>query len=1224
MKVFFRLLVLLGFSLSFYSASGQGYEVSGRIMDASTEEVIPFANIALKEVYKGTASNAVGEFSFKVDSLPVVLVISHLSYEPLEVVVFDEEPVDIKLVPGKLLMDELVIKARGNNNYAYNLVSKAFYKIYGRNNRSHYGKAFYRQISKNGDEYSELYEMFYDTRYSLNGVEEWAIQEGRYALKLSSADSFIYNKNFTLMVRLLTIVQPKTEDLIMPVSSELAEQYDLKLIQLLAVGNRTVAQIKFTKKDYIKMPAMEGDLFIDIDSYHVLKITGEIANDNLNFITLKGENGSWKDYKVNWEIAFKPLNDEVIALDYIRLGQNFDYYYNDVFANKVETTALLTYYEYYTPPDRKKLGGRLLRYNKRDADVLDNIGYNQQFWDENIIVKRTPIESDITASFEAERAFGSIYLNNKNQIILEDYELDKDPFIKLARKKLATYALPRNGDKVYLHHDKPYYVSGEKVWFKAYIVNMTTNMPSDEQRMLQIEILEPEGRPILKKLFGVRDGIAYGQLNLPDNLESGQYTVRAYTDKMSQFSDDPVYSEILDIYDHSDLSASFKKVKKDSLSSLVFYPEGGQVVATIPVQLGYVARDEYGEAINIKGKLVGENGRVVNTLKPDFDGIGSIFMLPVANQQYNTMVMSHDIQRIEFPKVTEQGYSIMVNNLKENSIDVTVRGTMKLEGKKFYMLVISNGILFDRRIGALTRGMYKAEFPKSNLPSGISQILLVDEFGVIRCKRFVFLNQPEEVLVNYYFAKKEFKPRDRIDMVLELNDQNGKSINGANISISVIDKDRIERSSSGRNIKSYLLLDHIFDYQLKNHAELFNGHDRETLKNLDFIMLVQQTFIPDIKSFDTVAVAEEKQTVLRDAWRICGRAIEEESGQPLANGTITLFHYPDLAKGMWQVKCDEDGNFNLGDVYLKDSTKLLVKANDSKGSLKKIAIEFDRPDMTRPTAKAEVTLTDIPASVEPYIEYKRNMLSGRSTARNTSEVPLVFPRIYDEADFVIEIDEKMSRYDDLSELFNSRLQGINYTRNNREASLRIRGEDAAPLLLMDGISLSEYVLGFENVTTELLDSLTENEILDFLPKIKTKDLRRIDVVKPDAALVEKFGMKASHGLIALYSKQDKSLIQQQKTSRLTQVAVPGVSVPEVFTTSDYRTGDEKGAAPRRRATIYWNPNVRTNRKGRAKISFYNSDDARNLQICVEGISDEGVPIFSIYEIGRNTGRGKVN
>ena len=67
MKVFFRLLVLLGFSLSFYSASGQGYEVSGRIMDANTEEVIPFANIALKEVYKGTASNAVGEFSFKVD-----------------------------------------------------------------------------------------------------------------------------------------------------------------------------------------------------------------------------------------------------------------------------------------------------------------------------------------------------------------------------------------------------------------------------------------------------------------------------------------------------------------------------------------------------------------------------------------------------------------------------------------------------------------------------------------------------------------------------------------------------------------------------------------------------------------------------------------------------------------------------------------------------------------------------------------------------------------------------------------------------------------------------------------------------------------------------------------------------------------------------------------------------------------------------------------------------
>ena len=73
----------------FSTGNAQNIEISGMVIDAETNEPIPFANIALKELYKGTASNALGEFSFKVDSLPIVLVISHLSYEPFELEVIN-------------------------------------------------------------------------------------------------------------------------------------------------------------------------------------------------------------------------------------------------------------------------------------------------------------------------------------------------------------------------------------------------------------------------------------------------------------------------------------------------------------------------------------------------------------------------------------------------------------------------------------------------------------------------------------------------------------------------------------------------------------------------------------------------------------------------------------------------------------------------------------------------------------------------------------------------------------------------------------------------------------------------------------------------------------------------------------------------------------------------------------------------------------------------------
>ena len=144
MKVFCRLYCLYFFLGICFTAQAQQQEISGKVVNSSTHEPIPFVNIAIKELYKGTACNALGEFSFKVDSLPLILVISHLSYEKIEIEVTNQDTLFIELIPGKLLMDELVIFEKGNNEYAYKLIDKA-YNLITRSRRSkQYGNAFYR------------------------------------------------------------------------------------------------------------------------------------------------------------------------------------------------------------------------------------------------------------------------------------------------------------------------------------------------------------------------------------------------------------------------------------------------------------------------------------------------------------------------------------------------------------------------------------------------------------------------------------------------------------------------------------------------------------------------------------------------------------------------------------------------------------------------------------------------------------------------------------------------------------------------------------------------------------------------------------------------------------------------------------------------------------------------------------------------------------------------
>lgn len=1242
MSLFFRLSLFFLFCFGAFSiGSAQHIEISGKVIDAKSKDIIPFVNIALKEIYKGTSSNALGEFSFKVDSLPLVLVISHLSYESKEIEIFDNSPLTIELSPGELLMDELVISGKGNDKFAYDLIYKAYHKIRRQFKSDQYGNAFYRQISKNGDEYSELYEIFYDTKYSLNGVDDWAIQEGRYALKLSTADSFIYNKNFTLMVRLLTIVQPKTDDLIMPVSLKVREQYDLHTERILSANNRKVAQIHFTKKEEVTIPAMEGEIFIDIDTHNVLKIVGTITNDKLKFISLKGENGSWKNYKVTCEIAFKPIDDDKLAIDYIRLGQNFDYYFKGVFTNKVETRSFLMYYEYYTPPKRKKLGGRLLRFNRRDSDILDNIGYNQYFWDENIIVKRTPVESEIIASFEAERAFGSIYINNKNQIILEDYELDDDPFIVHVKHQLKNYDLPGIGEKMYVHHDKPFYAAGEKMWFKSYLVKMATNLPVNQNDALHIDLISPEGALVVSDLYKSANGISYGQLAIPEELESGVYHLKAYSGWMKNFDERLYYHEDIEIFNTSDTGGLFSKTKKDSVNTLRFYPEGGGLVEALPAQVGFVAKNKVGEVTKIRGRLLDMEGRRVSPVKSEYNAPGSFFILPKSNKKYRVLVMSDIFDGVNFPAVKSTGYSIMINNLKTNTIDVTVRGTMKLEGNKFYVLVISNGILYDRRIGLLTRGLFRTEIPKSNLPSGIAQILLVDEFGKLQCKRLAFINQPEKANVKYYLAKKDFGQRDRIDIVLELKNENGKALSNANISVSVLDKDKISRNQYGRNIGSYLKLGYLSDNSIENPGALFEDFDRETLKSLDLVMLAQQTVLPGIDSFDSLK-KEKKLSAITSSSTIeykrgitySGLAVEKNGGKYFANGFITIISTPDPADGSWYVKTDEKGKFLLPDLEITDSTRVLVKAINSKGLPVAIDLLFDTPGGSTIVGETETVQIDVPEYAKQYMEQvlsaEQTMSSFSTTVPSTLEKSVVensnMRSPFGNPDHVVFIDDNYRQYSNMFQVFKSRFPGVTVIDNGGEAQINLRGEKDEVVLILDGMILYDPVgEGKEDIEkgTEMKEyfAIRSGGVKKILAEIDLAIIDRVEVIRNISGNTSEV-IKRANGIVAIYTNHGKNKPFELQSEGVTEMWLSGFKAHETFISPNHSKDDRSKFAPDLRSTMYWNPQIITNRRGRAKIGFYNSDEARNLQICVEGITEDGMPIFDLYEIGKNANREK--
>ena len=97
--------------------------------------------------------------------------------------------------------------------------------------------------------------------------------------------------------------------------------------------------------------------------------------------------------------------------------------------------------------------------------------------------------------------------------------------------KMHVYAVNRINTTLFVHFDKTIYSNHENVWFTAYLLN--TNEDIKDYNTLSIALIRNDNRTIpLEEKFVIQNGIASGNLFLPDSLESGNYTFIAFTNRI--------------------------------------------------------------------------------------------------------------------------------------------------------------------------------------------------------------------------------------------------------------------------------------------------------------------------------------------------------------------------------------------------------------------------------------------------------------------------------------------------------------------------------------------------------------------------------------------------------------------------------------------------------------------------------------------------------------------
>ncbi|MEY4929471.1 MAG: hypothetical protein RI909_195 [Bacteroidota bacterium] len=155
-----------------------------------------------------------------------------------------------------------------------------------------------------------------------------------------------------------------------------------------------------------------------------------------------------------------------------------------------------------------------------------------------------------------------------------------------------------------------------------------------------------------------------------------------------------------------------------------------------------------------------------------------------------------------------------------------------------------------------------------------------------------------------------------------------------------------------------------------------------------------------------------------------------------------------------------------------------------------------------------------------------------------------------------------------------------------------------PLLIVDGVQITGG--GSESIVGRI------NQIVPDM-------VERVDVIKYGGGAI--YGTRGANGVIIITTKSGHDVVSPASVDGLALlIPVIGFSKPENFTAPDYSQTNRDGIQPDYRSTIYWAPQVVTDRIGKASVSFYAADQSSRYQIVVEGVSAMGEPIRGVFFI----------
>jgi TonB-dependent SusC/RagA subfamily outer membrane receptor len=820
-------------------------------------------------------------------------------------------------------------------------------------------------------------------------------------------------------------------------------------------------------------------------------------------------------------------------------------------------------------------------------------------------------------------------------------------------------------EKIHIHTDKSVYVAGEKIWYRAYLVDAILHLPSNASRYVYVELISPAGESVSLDKIRPVDSLFYNNIDLAEDLAEGTYVIRSYTNFMRSKPDyffekkifvaDPQSASIqiipkfeieekkgslkiefyrygsqemevenlkmridtgkikeigieknLEVKTSKDFSFRtipdkqqtvycefesdgrlFKKYipvpKRESDFDVSFFPEGGYLVDGAHCKMAFKSLKTNGLAEDVTGEIFDSDNNSVASVQSGHAGMGSFFLFPEKGKTYYAIFSnkSGESKRFQLPEIKTDA-CVLKTNWVRNKLYVTVLKGSEYVEKPLSLIIHTRGIIIYADTWS---GKNTLSLERENLPSGVTQILLLDDNMNPLSERLIFLlNERELAKAEISTDKRDYKKREHVSAKVRVVDAANNPLEG-NFSVSVTDDRDVPSDSSFSIVSSLLLCSDIRGYVEKPEYYVKNP---SSVENLLLTQGWTRYNIPAVMRDSLEKPAhymEAGQEISGTVKRVLGKKTNEDN-------SVSIFslnaNYADMAMS------DEHGRFYFNGFEYPDSTVYIVQALNKRG---KSYVELLIDEETFPDIKPysipdfqldSLFLQYIAKSDRKYVDENgsRSIVLDEVTITAQKNAPAKKNSLYSSMMNTVIPSDKIERFTDLHQALMF-AGGVTIIGDK----ISIRGSSSPPVVIVDELI-------WENI--------------DLRRDIDIMDVESIEIMKGAEAAV--LGAKGAGGAIIITTKTGDITPKKGIRFNMKTVMPKGYRKDAEFYSPKYDT-DEQMSNIDRRTTIFWKPDVKIS-EGDAAFDFYTADSGTTYTVTVEGITNDGRIIKGLGTIVR--------